>query len=229
MEISPPHPGFLKGKSLRVIISRPWVYICQADIHISTPQVEPSSCDGSFNLKIMSWQKSLTIPWYDITKFPDNSLTWVKWPKFLDIFSKLSDFSLTWRNFVFPWHFSDTWQPCNITTNTETNTFQYKSLYIMSRQMTSDFYHYFPSSQDFINDTCTAKISTFNCFLLGTTIPKRVVMAVFWHCLILLLTIPNYMKTASAAECDADLMDLLQTLQVFTMCYLLITLILFIG
>ena len=105
---SPPHTGFLKGKSLTVIISRPWVCICKAEIYINTTQVELLSCGGSFNLKIMSWQNSLTIPWHDITKFPDNSLTWVKCPKFPDIFSKFPDFSLTWRKFCFPltflWH-----------------------------------------------------------------------------------------------------------------------------
>ena len=39
------------------------------------------------------------------TKFPDmrsqNSLTWVKWPKFSDIFSKFPHISLTWRKFRF--------------------------------------------------------------------------------------------------------------------------------
>ena len=38
-----------------------------------------------------------------MTKFPDNSLTWVKWQKFPDIFQN----SLTWRKFcfslIFPW------------------------------------------------------------------------------------------------------------------------------
>ena len=99
---SPTHSGFLKGKSLTVIISGSWFYICQADIYTNTAQVESLSYDGSFNLKIMSSQNSLTIPWHDITKFPDNSLTSVKWPKFLDIFPKFPDFSLTWRKF--PWH-----------------------------------------------------------------------------------------------------------------------------
>ena len=61
-----PHtPGFLEGKSLTAIISRLWVYICQADIYINTTQVEPLSHDGSFNLKNNV-----------MTKFPDNSLTW---------------------------------------------------------------------------------------------------------------------------------------------------------
>ena len=87
----PPQPGYLKGKSLTVIINRPRVYICQADININTTQVEPLSYDGSFNLKIMSCQNSLTIPWHDITKFPNISLTLVKWPKFPDIFSKFPD------------------------------------------------------------------------------------------------------------------------------------------
>ena len=58
--------------------------------------------------KKMSQQNSLIIPWHDMTKFPDNSLTWVKWPKFPDIFSKFPDFSLTWRkicfSLTFPWH-----------------------------------------------------------------------------------------------------------------------------
>ena len=63
--------AILKGKSLAVIISRSWVYICQADIYINTTQVQPLSHDGRFNPKIMSWQNSLTIPWIDITKFPD--------------------------------------------------------------------------------------------------------------------------------------------------------------
>ena len=52
---SPTQPGFLNGKSLTVIISKPWVYICQADIYINTTQVEPLSYDGSFNLNIISW------------------------------------------------------------------------------------------------------------------------------------------------------------------------------
>ena len=43
-----------------------------------------------------------------MTKFPDISLTLVKWPKFPDIFSKFPDNSLTWRKFcfslTFPWH-----------------------------------------------------------------------------------------------------------------------------
>ena len=43
-----------------------------------------------------------------MTKFPDNSLTLIKWPKFPDIFSKFPDNSLTWRKFcfslTFPWH-----------------------------------------------------------------------------------------------------------------------------
>ena len=43
-----------------------------------------------------------------MTKFPDISLTFVKWPKFPDIFSKFPDNSLTWRKFcfslTFPWH-----------------------------------------------------------------------------------------------------------------------------
>ena len=42
-----------------------------------------------------------------MTKFPDISLTLVKWPKFPDIFSKFPDNSLTWRKFcfslTFPW------------------------------------------------------------------------------------------------------------------------------
>ena len=61
---------FERQKFITVIISRTWVYICQVDIYINTTQVEPLSYDGSFNLKIMSWQNSLTIPWHDITKFP---------------------------------------------------------------------------------------------------------------------------------------------------------------
>ena len=36
-----------------------------------------------------------------MTKFPDNSLTLVKWTKFPDIFSKFPDNSLTWRKFCF--------------------------------------------------------------------------------------------------------------------------------
>ena len=36
-----------------------------------------------------------------MTKFPDISLTLVKWPKFPDIFSKFPDNSLTWRKFCF--------------------------------------------------------------------------------------------------------------------------------
>ena len=43
-----------------------------------------------------------------MTKFPDISLTLVKWLKFPDIFSKFPDNSLTWRKFcfslTFPWH-----------------------------------------------------------------------------------------------------------------------------
>ena len=49
-------------------------------------------------------QKKLIV----VTKFPDISLTLVKWPKFPDIFSKFPDNSLTWRKFyfslTFPWH-----------------------------------------------------------------------------------------------------------------------------
>ena len=33
----------------------------------------------------------MPIPWHNITKFHDNSLTWVKWPKFPDIFPKFPD------------------------------------------------------------------------------------------------------------------------------------------
>ena len=65
------HLGFLKGKILTVIISRPWVKTCKADIYINTTKVGPLSYDWSFSLKTMSWQNSLTIPWHDITKFPD--------------------------------------------------------------------------------------------------------------------------------------------------------------
>ena len=36
-----------------------------------------------------------------MTKFPDISLTLVKWLKFPDIFSKFPDNSLTWRKFCF--------------------------------------------------------------------------------------------------------------------------------
>ena len=90
--IPPTHLGFLKGKSLTVIISRLWVYICPVDIYINTTQAEPLPYDGSFNLKIMSWQ---------------NSLTWFKWPKFPDIWHFFQN-SPTWRKFcfslTFPWH-----------------------------------------------------------------------------------------------------------------------------
>ena len=41
-----------------------------------------------------------------MTKFPDNSLTLVKWTKFPDIFSKFPDNSLTWRKFCFSPDFS---------------------------------------------------------------------------------------------------------------------------
>ena len=102
------HPGFWKDESLTVIISRPWGYICQADIYINTAQVEPLFYDGSFNLKIISWQNSLTIPWHDIT-FPDmGQMAKVPWHFFQN--------SLTcpWHgeNFVFPWHVA-TLQQCS--------------------------------------------------------------------------------------------------------------------
>ena len=94
---------FKKWKHLTIVISRPWVYIWQADIYISTTQVESLLYNGSFDLKNNV-----------MTKFPDNSLTWqnsltwVKQSKFPDIFSKFPDFSLTWRIFCFslkfPWH-----------------------------------------------------------------------------------------------------------------------------
>ena len=47
-----------------------------------------------------------------MTKFPDISLTLVKWPKFPDIFSKFLTIPWPGENFVFPWLFPDTWQPC---------------------------------------------------------------------------------------------------------------------
>ena len=46
-----------------------------------------------------------------MAKFPyitsQNSLTWVKWPKFPDIFSNFPDFSLTQRKFSFSLTYGD--------------------------------------------------------------------------------------------------------------------------
>ena len=102
---SPTHPGFLKFKNLTVIISRPWVYIFQADIYINTTQLEPLLYDGSFNLKIISRQNFQTIPWHDITIFPDmGQMAKIPW----------HSFTIPWpgENFVFPWLFPHIWQPC---------------------------------------------------------------------------------------------------------------------
>ena len=57
------YPGFLKDNSLTVLISTPWVYICQADIYINTTQVDSFLYDESFNLK----ECHNNIPW----QFPD--------------------------------------------------------------------------------------------------------------------------------------------------------------
>ena len=46
-----------------------------------------------------------------MTKFPDNSLTWVIWPKFPDFFSKILTFPWPGEKIFFPWHFPDMWQP----------------------------------------------------------------------------------------------------------------------
>ena len=92
---SPTHPSFLKYISLTVIISKPWVYICQADICINTTQVEPSLYDRNFSLNILLWQNSLTIPWHGLNG--QNSLTFFKIPR---LFPHL-------ENFFFP----DMWQP----------------------------------------------------------------------------------------------------------------------
>ena len=53
-----------------------------------------------FNLKIMSWQNPLTIPWYDITKFYDmGQISKIPW----------HFFKIPWpgENFVFPRQFPD--------------------------------------------------------------------------------------------------------------------------
>ena len=47
--------------------------------------------------KTNHFEKNLIV----MTKFPDNSLTLVKWTKFPDIFSKFPENSLTWRKFCF--------------------------------------------------------------------------------------------------------------------------------
>ena len=103
----PTHPGFSKGKSITVIISRPWVYICQADIYINTTQVKQtwwkfqSKNNVMTKFPDMTSQNSGTIPWHGSNgkislTFFQNSLT----------------FPWLGENFVSPWHFLDTWQPC---------------------------------------------------------------------------------------------------------------------
>ena len=101
--------GFLKDNSLTVIISRPWVYICQADVYINTTQVDPLLYYGSFNLKKchnkIPWQfpdmdQVAKIPW----QFPDmDQVAKIPWH-----FSEFPDFLPTWRKFrfslTFSWH-----------------------------------------------------------------------------------------------------------------------------
>ena len=66
------YSGFLKGNSLTVIISKPWVYICQTDIYINKTQVDPLLYNGSFHVK----KCHNKIPW----QFPDmGQMTKIPW------------------------------------------------------------------------------------------------------------------------------------------------------
>ena len=85
------HTGFLMGKSLTVIISRPWVYICQPDTYINTTLIILWMFQSKNNVMI---------------KFPDNSLTWhykIPW-QFPDM-GQMD--KIPWHFFKIPWLFPD--------------------------------------------------------------------------------------------------------------------------